>query len=77
MGTRGWWNMPCWNGLSVEQQRRLIEVGNLPINYHPEGECDRGAELCIETMDDEAPGPRFYCGPCGAAFLVERVEVQS
>jgi len=67
--TRGWFNMACWNGLSNEQQQRLIEVGNLPINYTPEGECQNGASLCIETQDDKAPGPRFYCTPCAVDFL--------
>lgn len=69
--TRGWWNMACWNGLSHDQQRRLIEVGNLPIDYQPEGDCPNGAEVCIETMHDEASGPRFYCVPCAIAFLEE------
>ena len=68
---RGWWNMACWNGLSFEQQRRLIEVGNLPIDYEPEGEfCDEGATVCIETQHDKAPGPRFYCTKCAIAFLL-------
>ena len=66
---RGWWGMACWNGLSQEQQRRLIEVGTLPIFYKPEGTCPNGAELCIETEHDEAPGPRFYCRRCAITFL--------
>jgi hypothetical protein len=70
---RGYWNMPCWNGLSRDQQRRLIEVGNLPWGYEPEGECQRGAELEITTMYDVAPGPRFYCGPCAIKFLTSMV----
>jgi hypothetical protein len=67
----GWWGMPCWNGLSAEQQRRLIEVGGLPFGYEAEGDgCKRGAQCCVETMDDEAPGPRFYCFSCGIAHLL-------
>lgn len=69
---RGWWNMPCWNGLSNDQQRRLIEVGNLPINYVEAGSCPNGAEVAIETEGDEAEGPRFYCGPCAIAYLQQR-----
>lgn len=66
---RGFWGMHCWNGLSVDQQNRLIGHGNLPIGFQPEGECERPAALCIETIEDEAPGPRFYCVPCAVAFL--------
>lgn len=66
----GWWNMACWNGLSVEQQARLIEHGNLPINYRPEGECPNGAEVEVTTIWDRAPGPRFYCARCGADYLI-------
>lgn len=69
-----WWGMTCWNGLSADQQRRLIEVGNLPIDYRPEGECPNGAELCIETMHDKAPGPRFYCRPCAIVYLQAEVQ---
>ena len=70
---RGWFNMPCWNALSVEQQQQLITVGNLPIGYRPEGDaCVLGAEVCIETQDDVAPGPRFYCRPCAIDFLTDR-----
>lgn len=67
--TRGWWNMHCWNGLSDRQQRRLINIGNLPIGYTAEGWCDRPAEVEVTTMYDEAPGPRFYCVPCAINFL--------
>jgi hypothetical protein len=61
--------MPCWNGLSALQQQRLIEHGNLPLGYPGLVECQRGAECSIETLDDAAPGPRFYCYGCGAEFL--------
>ena len=62
--------MACWNALSDPQQRRLVEVGNLPIGYVPEGsECNRGADVCIECQDDEAPGPRFYCLRCAITYL--------
>lgn len=65
----GWWNMICWNGLSLEQQDTLITVGTLSIVYVPEGECENPAEVCIETRDDRAPGPRFYCKPCAIEYL--------
>ena len=66
---RGYWGMPCWNGLSAAQQQRLIEVGNLPIGYRPEGECQNGAELEVTTMYDVAPGPRFFCLSCAVKYL--------
>lgn len=71
--SRGWWNLACWNGLSTEQQRELIQRGTLEIFYTPEGECQNPAELCIETMYDEAPGPRFYCASCAIEYLKEFV----
>jgi hypothetical protein len=67
----GWYQLNCWNGLSAEQQKMLIEVGVLPLGYRPAGECPNPAEVLIETKDDAAPGPRFYCRACGAAFLNE------
>lgn len=66
---RGMWGMWCWNGLSDEQQRRLIEVGNLPMGYRPLGECSNGAEVEVFTVWDPAPGPRFYCLTCATEFL--------
>jgi hypothetical protein len=63
--------MPCWNGLSTDQQRRLIEVGNLPIGYKAMGKCWRPAEVSIEAEWDKAPGPRFYCLQCAADGLAE------
>lgn len=66
----GFWQMPCWNGLHPWQQAHLIIVGNLPINYRPNGWCPNPADLCIETRWDEAPGPRFYCLRCGTVELV-------
>lgn len=69
---RGWWNMACWNGLSAPQQWQLIRLGNLPLGYQPQGECQRGATVCIETETDEAPGPRFYCTPCAIEYLQDR-----
>ena len=68
---RGWWHMTCWNGLSAEQQKRLIEVGNLPLGYEPEGVCLNGAEVEVTTTWDWAPGPRFYCLPCATEFLIQ------
>lgn len=65
----GWFGLTCWNGLSAEQQRRLIEHGNLEIGYTPEGLCKRGAEVSIELPTDVAPGPRFYCCECAIAYL--------
>lgn len=61
--------MHCWNGLSAEQQDRLIHVGNLPIGYEPEGVCPNGAEVEVTTVWDEAPGPRFLCLACSVKYL--------
>lgn len=62
--------MTCWSNLSQAQQTRLIEHGNLPMGYRPEGQgCGRGATVCIETEEDLAPGPRFYCHPCAIQHL--------
>ena len=68
---RGWWDMACWNGLSPDQQHRLIAVGNLPWGYQPEGTCPRGAAVAIETDNDLAPGPRFYCLDCAIGYLAK------
>ena len=74
--TRGFWNMPCWNSLSVEQQKRLIEWGNLPFGYEPEGHpsssCNNGAEVAVETQWDESSGPRFYCVLCAIQYLMAK-----
>lgn len=67
--TRGWFNMACFNGLSAEQQVRLIGWGNLPMGYKPEGWCQNPATCTIETHEDAAPGVRFYCYDCGMAYL--------
>lgn len=67
----GWWNMACWDGLSPEQQQRLILVGNLPLGYRPEGTCPNGAFVAIETETDVAPGPRFYCLGCAIRYLTD------
>jgi hypothetical protein len=67
-----WQVMYCWNGLSAEQQQRLLKWGNLPYRYKPEGKCPEMATVCVETIDDEAPGPRFYCYPCAVKFLQAR-----
>lgn len=69
--TRGWYEMACWNGLSHEQQRLLIDVGVLPMGrWEPEGgSCPNGAEVAVETMHDTAPGPRFYCLSCAMVYL--------
>lgn len=68
-GARGWWGLACWNGLSPEQQRKLIDDGNLEIGYTPAGWCTNGAEVCVETQNDRAPGPRFYCRTCAVEYL--------
>jgi hypothetical protein len=61
--------MACWNGLSADQQARLVHHGNLPLGYVPEGTCPNGAEVGIETEHDLAPGPRFYCRRCAIEYL--------
>lgn len=66
----GWYGLACWNGLSVEQQRWLLEWGSLPSGYEPAGCCSRGAQVAIEMVDDRAPGPRFYCMPCAFVYLL-------
>lgn len=65
----GYCGMPCWNGLSTGQRRRLIEVGNLPFGWQPEGPCPRPADCEVTTKDDAAPGPRFYCYDCARDYL--------
>jgi len=67
---RGWWGLSCWNALSFEQQTQLIERGTLQIFSRAEGgDCKDGAQVAIETMTDEAPGPRFYCLGCAISYL--------
>ena len=61
--------MYCFNGLSLEQQVRLLEHGNLPWGYEPEGLCERPAEVEVTTRWDVAPGPRFYCAACAVEYL--------
>jgi hypothetical protein len=68
---RGLYGLTCFNGLSEDQQTRLVVHGNLPIGYHPKGECHNPAQCGIETEQDRAPGPRFYCYPCGVEYLAE------
>jgi hypothetical protein len=67
--TRGWWGLTCFNGLSTDQQVRLISWGNLPLGYEPEGECQGPAAVAIESEVDAAPGPRFYCWDCAVVYL--------
>jgi hypothetical protein len=62
--------MACWDGLSAAQQTRLIVMGNLPLGYQPHGECREPATCCIETQEDAAPGPRFYCYSHAIAYLL-------
>jgi len=70
---RGWFNMACWEGLSFLQQRRLIEVGTLEFGSIPMGECQNPATISIETQNDEAPGPRFYCRSCAIKYLEREI----
>jgi hypothetical protein len=72
--SRGMYGLACWNGLSAAQQQRLIEWGNLPFGYEPEGRCLNGAEVEITTQWDKAPGPRFYCLQCAIGYLQERLD---
>ena len=66
-----WWALikSCFNGLSEEQQRFVVEQGYLPFGYVPEGECTNPVEVGIETRHDQFPGPRFYCRSCAMQFL--------
>ena len=66
----GWWGLACWNALSPAQQKFLIREGYLEFGYRPEGDgCARGAQVAIECMWDQAPGPRFYCLECAIKHL--------
>ena len=70
---RGWYGMTCWEGLSTEQQDRLIHWGNLPWGYTPAGSCTNGAEVEVTTMWDISLGPRMYCRQCAIKFLTSLV----
>lgn len=74
----GWWQMPCFNSLSPDQQTRLVEHGNLPIDYklHLTGDCHNGAEVEVTTIWDEYPGPRFYCTHCARDYIVDREQAR-
>jgi len=61
--------MACFNGLSAEQQHRLVTYGNLPFGYEPAGTCTNGAEVEVTTVWDLFPGPRFYCRRCAVEYL--------
>lgn len=69
---RGLWGMKCWNAMSVEHQNELVTNGKFR-GYHA-GTCNGPAETGIETDQDENPGPRFYCRPCGIAYLQSQQE---
>lgn len=73
----GWWDMPCFNALSPEQQVRVVEWGNLPIDYreHLSGPCHNGAQVEVTTVYDKFPGPRFYCLSCAAEYLLAMTSV--
>jgi hypothetical protein len=68
---KGWWNMVCFNGLSLEQQYDVLVRGVLEFGATPKGTCQSGAEVAIETMRDPTPGPRFLCMPCAVAYMNE------
>lgn len=62
--------MPCFNGLSDEQQKRVVEWGNLPFAYEPAGTlCENGAEVGVYLDTDEYPGPRYYCRNCAIDWI--------
>ena len=67
----GYWQMMCWNSLSADQQRILLEVGCLPFGRKRSegGSCNKPAECEVTTQYDVAPGPRFMCLQCAAEFL--------
>lgn len=77
MSLDSWYGLWCWNGLSHEQQRKLIERGSLnafdPHDSVPQGGCKNLATVAIETVHDEAPGPRFYCMNCAIGHLIEQL----
>lgn len=68
---RGLFNMTCFNGLGKSQQKRLVEWGNLPMGYEPEGWCHNPAEVEVDTKWDKFPGPRFYCLVCAIKYLIK------
>lgn len=63
--------LPCWNALSAEQRRGLIESGGTVRVAEAHGlQCDQPAAVLIEApLDEDSPGPRFYCYGCGARRL--------
>lgn len=67
----GYWGMHCFNGLSRAQQERVVNHGNLPFDFEPEGDCPNPAEVEVTTMWDLMPGPRFYCASCAVRYLAE------
>lgn len=70
----GFWGMACFNALGPLQQQRVVEHGNLPFGYEPDGGwCPNGAEVEVTTMWDRFPGPRFYCRSCAIDFLTTLV----
>lgn len=75
MNEQGLYVLWCFNALSADQQKRLVEWGNLPFGYKPEGDqCSRPAQVGIEVGgDDQTPGPRFYCFRCGIEYIKSRM----
>lgn len=70
----GMYGLGCFNGLDPEQQQRLVEWGNLPFGYEPNGPCQNPAEVEVTTVWDRFPGPRFYCAACGIEYLRQQAE---
>lgn len=70
---RGWYGMACFNAFTPEQQDFLVREGYLPFGYKPEGKmgtaCLNGAQVMVETMWDDMPGPRAYCVSCAVEYL--------
>jgi len=70
-GQHNMWGMACFEGLSAEQQRQVVEDGYLEFGYTPMGDCPRPAEIEVTTKWDKFPGPRFYCRGCAIKYLME------
>ena len=67
--------VPCWNGLSNDQQRMLINghYGERVRHGEAPDRCDQYAGVMVEFPDDETPGPRMYCLDCAALHLLARL----
>lgn len=66
----GLYGMWCFEALSAEQQRQVVEDGFLPFGWMPEGDgCDRPADVEVTTRWDRYPGPRFFCARHAVTYL--------